>query len=59
MNLDVLKAIRHADAIVLSMGSLFTSIIPNLLCEEVRKEIDKSAAKIIYVCNIMTQPWGN
>ena len=56
MNLAVLKAIRHADAIVLSMGSLFTSIIPNLLCEEVRKEIDKSAAKIIYVCNIMTQP---
>ena len=56
VNLDVLKAIRHADAIVLSMGSLFTSIIPNLLCEEVRKEIDKSAAKIIYVCNIMTQP---
>ena len=56
VNPDVLKAIREADAIVLSMGSLFTSIIPNLLCKEVKKEIDNSKAKIIYVCNIMTQP---
>ena len=56
VNGDVLKAIRKADAIVLSMGSLFTSIIPNLLCKEVINEIDKSKAKIIYVCNIMTQP---
>ena len=56
VNPDVLKAIRKADAIILSMGSLFTSIIPNLLCKEVKKEIDKSKAKIIYVCNIMTQP---
>ncbi len=56
VNPNVLKAIREADAIILSMGSLFTSIIPNLICEEVRKEIGKSKAKIIYVCNIMTQP---
>ena len=38
------------------MGSLFTSIIPNLLCRKLKKEIDNSKAKIIYVCNIMTQP---
>ena len=56
VNEDVLKAIREADAIVLSMGSLFTSIIPNLICKDVIEEIDKSQAKIIYVCNIMTQP---
>lgn len=56
VNPDVLKAIRESDAIVLSMGSLFTSIIPNLICDEVREEIEKSKAKIIYVCNIMTQP---
>lgn len=56
VNPDVLKAIREADAIILSMGSLFTSIIPNLLCREVKDEIDNSKAKIIYVCNIMTQP---
>ena len=56
VNPDVLKAIKEADAIILSMGSLFTSIIPNLLCREVKREIDNSKAKIIYVCNIMTQP---
>ena len=53
---EALKAIREADLIVLSMGSLFTSIIPNLLIEDVIKEIEKSKAKIMYVCNMMTQP---
>lgn len=56
VNPAVLKAIRESDAIILSMGSLFTSIIPNLICDEVIKEIEKSKAKIIYVCNVMTQP---
>lgn len=52
----VLKSIHEADCIILSMGSLFTSILPNLICKEVIKEIDKSTAKIMYVCNMMTQP---
>ena len=52
----VLKSIREADCIILSMGSLFTSILPNLICKDVIKEIDKSTAKIMYVCNMMTQP---
>jgi len=56
INSEVLKAIKEADLIILSMGSLFTSVIPNLLCNEVIKEIDKSKAKIMYVCNLMTQP---
>ena len=56
VNDDVLKAIREADAIILSMGSLFTSIMPNLICKEVQEEIEKSKAKIIYVCNAVTQP---
>ena len=38
------------------MGSVYTSIIPNLLCKEVIDAIDESNAKIIYICNIMTQP---
>ena len=38
------------------MGSLYTSIIPNLLSKELIKTIDKSKAKIMYVCNMMTQP---
>lgn len=56
VNKDVIKAIKKADAIILSMGSLFTSILPNLICPEVIDAIDKSHGKIIYVCNIMTQP---
>ena len=53
---ETLGAIRNADLILLSMGSLFTSIIPNLLIEEVVNEIENSKAKIMYVCNMMTQP---
>ena len=53
---EALAAIREADAIILSMGSLFTSIIPNLICKDIIKEIDKSNAEITYVCNLMTQP---
>ena len=53
---DALDAIKNADLIVFSMGSLFTSIIPNLLIDEVVKEIENSKAKIMYVCNMMTQP---
>ncbi len=51
-----LKAIKDADLIIFSMGSLFTSIIPNLLIPEIVEEIEKSKAKIMYVCNMMTQP---
>lgn len=51
-----LKAIKEADLIVFSMGSLFTSIIPNLLIDDIVKEIENSKAKILYVCNMMTQP---
>ena len=53
---EALKAIKEADLIVLSMGSLFTSIIPNLICDEVIKAIDESRAKIMYTCNMFTQP---
>ena len=56
VNKNVLKAIEEADLIILSMGSLYTSIIPNLLSKELIKTIDKSKAKIMYVCNMMTQP---
>lgn len=56
VNKDVIKSIKNADAIVLSMGSVFTSIIPNLICKKVIDAIDESNAKIIYVCNLFTQP---
>ena len=50
------KAIEEADLIILSMGSLFTSIIPNLICDEIRSAINRSKGKIMYACNMMTQP---
>ena len=53
---DAIKAIESADLIVLSMGSVFTSIIPNLICEEIVEAIDCSKGKIMYVCNMVTQP---
>lgn len=50
------KALEEADLIILSMGSVFTSIIPNLICDEIRSAIDRSKGKIMYACNMMTQP---
>lgn len=53
---DVITAIREAELIILGPGSLYTSVIPNLLVNEISEEISKSNAKKLYVCNIMTQP---
>ena len=53
---EVIEAIRNAELIILGPGSLYTSVIPNLLIKEISEEIAKSKAKKIYVCNIMTQP---
>ncbi len=51
-----LKAIKNADLIILSVGSLYTSIIPNIIPIEMKQALKQSKAKIMYVCNIMTQP---
>ncbi|MDR0765131.1 MAG: YvcK family protein [Synergistaceae bacterium] len=51
----VIDAISGADAIVLGPGSLFTSILPNLLLEEVTKTIRNAGLPKIYVANLMTQ----
>ncbi|MBR6666312.1 MAG: YvcK family protein [Lachnospiraceae bacterium] len=53
---EAIRALEEADLILLSMGSLFTSIIPNLICEEIVEAIDRSRGKIMYVCNMVTQP---
>lgn len=53
---EAIDAIIDADLIILSMGSLFTSIIPNLICDEIVDALSKSKAKILYTCNIVTQP---
>lgn len=51
-----IDAIINADVLVLGPGSLFTSIIPNLLVREIGEAVSLSSAKKIYVVNIMTQP---
>ncbi|MBI3680404.1 MAG: YvcK family protein [Acidobacteria bacterium] len=52
----VLEAIQSADAIVLGPGSLYTSVIPNLLVAGVVEAIRRSNAIKILICNLMTQP---
>jgi uncharacterized cofD-like protein len=52
----VIAAIEDADAIVFGPGSVFTSIIPNLLVDGVVAAVMRSSAVKIYVCNVMTQP---
>ena len=54
--MDALIAIKEADAIVMGPGSLYTSIIPNLLVKDIVEGINKSDAIKIYISNIMTQP---
>lgn len=53
---EAVNAIEKADLIILSMGSLFTSIIPNLICDDILRAMAKSQGKIMYVCNMVTQP---
>lgn len=53
---EALQAIREADVVVLGPGSVFTSIIPNLLVGGIADAIRHSRALRVYVCNVMTQP---
>ena len=53
---DVLQAIGEADLVVVGPGSLYTSILPNLLPEECQKALMETKAPVMYICNIMTQP---
>jgi uncharacterized cofD-like protein len=53
---QVLKAIRAADVITVGPGSLYTSILPNLLVARVAGAIGETQATKIFICNLMTQP---
>jgi uncharacterized cofD-like protein len=53
---SALEAIHDADLILLGPGSLYTSVIPNLLIPEIAKAIAKSRAPRVYIANLMTQP---
>ncbi|PZE19311.1 gluconeogenesis factor YvcK family protein [Paenibacillus xerothermodurans] len=53
---EAVEALRRADAILIGPGSLYTSILPNLLVPEITKTIVASSALKIFICNVMTQP---
>lgn len=53
---EVISAIKDADLIILSMGSLVTSLFPHLICPDVIKAINESKGRKMYICNVMTQP---
>ncbi len=53
---EAIEAIQNADGIVVGPGSLYTSVLPNLLIEEIGEALGKTKAPKIYACNIMTQP---
>lgn len=52
---QVVDAIMDADQIVLGPGSLFTSILPNLMIKNVGEAVKRTKAEVVYICNIMTQ----
>lgn len=54
-NKEAIEAIHNADIIILGPGSLYTSIIANVLVPEIRSELKKSKAVKLYMCNIMTE----
>jgi uncharacterized cofD-like protein len=53
---EVLQALKEAEAIILGPGSLYTSVLPNMLVEGMVQAIAESKALKMYVCNVMTQP---
>lgn len=53
---EALDAIREADLIIYGIGSLYTSIMPNLIIDEIRNELIANPCRKVYFCNAMTQP---
>lgn len=52
---EVIRAVEEADLIIVGIGSLYTSIIPNLLSSKMKKALKNSKAKKMYICNIMSE----
>lgn len=53
---EAVRAVIEADLVVLAPGSLYTSIIPNLLFNDMKCAINETKATFVYCCNIMSQP---
>ena len=52
---EVINAIMEADMVVLGPGSLYTSILPNLMISDIGRAVCETKAEVVYICNIMTQ----
>ena len=53
---EVIDAIKNADLIIFSMGSLYTSLLPNIICNQVKEALNSVDVPIMYLCNAVTQP---
>jgi uncharacterized cofD-like protein len=53
---QAVEAVLQADMVVLGPGSLYTSVVPNLLIPAVRDALERTRAWVVYVCNVMTEP---
>ena len=53
---EAIDAVLEADLIIFSMGSLYTSVLPTIIGKEMQEAIKKSDARLMYICNAMTQP---
>lgn len=53
---EVITAMKESDLIIFSMGSLYTSLLPNIICKEIIDTLKEVESKIMYICNAMTQP---
>ncbi len=53
---EVISSLKNSDLIIFSMGSLYTSILPNIICTDVKEALDSAKAPIMYLCNAVTQP---
>lgn len=53
---SAIKAILNADLIIYGIGSLYTSILPNIIIKDIDDALKKSKAKKVYFCNVMSQP---
>ena len=53
---EVIEKIHEADLVIISIGSLYTSILPHLICKDIVKALNETKAKTMYICNAMTQP---
>ena len=53
---EVIAAIKNSDLIIFCMGSLYTSLLPNIICKDVKNALENTSSPIMYLCNAMTQP---